>query len=260
MNIDYKNFAIELAYKAGVIMRENFTLSMKKEWKHDHTPVTATDLEINELVLNKIKESFPEHDILSEEGNEIHSGSEYVWICDPVDGTHNFSHGIPTSTFVLALTYKGMPIVAVIYDPFLDRMFSAEKGNGAMVNGKPIFVCESKSIHKTVVGLGKWNDYINLFPVGHEINKRSARLVTGLSVNYMGALVAVGEMSAVLFGGTSAYDNVAVKLIVEEAGGKVTNLFGDVENYSKEVKGQLASNGLVHDEILEIIKKHTSII
>lgn len=257
MNNEYKNFAIKLAHEAGVIMRHNFTLSMKKEWKHDHTPVTATDIEINALVIKKIKESFPEHDVLSEEGDSDYSGSEYVWVCDPVDGTHNFAHGIPTSTFVLALMHKGLPIVCVIYDPFLDRMFSALKGDGAMVNGKPIFVSESTEIKKTVIGLGKWNDYINLFPVGQEINRRSVRLVTGLSVNYMGALVAVGEMSAVLFGGTSAYDNVAVKLLVEEAGGKVTNLFGDEENYSKEVKGQLASNGLVHDEILNIIQNHT---
>lgn len=258
MNNEYKDFAIKIAYEAGVIMRNNFTLSMKKEWKHDHTPVTATDIEINALVLQKIKETYPEHDVLSEEGDSDYSGSKYVWICDPVDGTHNFSHGIPTSTFVLALTFKGMPLVCAIYDPFLDRMFSAVKGDGAMENGKPIFVSDSTEVKKTVVGLGKWNDYINLFPVGHEINKRNARLVSGLSVNYMGALVAIGEMSAVIFGGTSAYDNVAVKLLVEEAGGRVTNLFGDEENYSKEVKGQLASNGLVHDEILNIIENHTT--
>jgi myo-inositol-1(or 4)-monophosphatase len=109
MNNEYKDFAIKIAYEAGVIMRNNFTLSMKKEWKHDHTPVTATDIEINALVLQKIKETYPEHDVLSEEGDSDYSGSEYVWICDPVDGTHNFSHGIPTSTFVLALTFKGMP-------------------------------------------------------------------------------------------------------------------------------------------------------
>ncbi|MBS3166375.1 inositol monophosphatase [Candidatus Woesearchaeota archaeon] len=255
-DIDYKAFAIELAYQAGEIMRKNFTLNMKKEWKWDHSPVTETDLAINELVLKKIKEKFPDHDILSEEGNEVHSGSEYIWICDPVDGTHNFSHGIPTSTFVLALTHKGLPIIGVIYDPFLDRMFSAEKGKGAMVNGQPIHVSKSKVIQKTVIGLGKWNDVCNLFSTGKEINAKGVRLVTGLSINYMGALVAVGEMSAVLFGGKSAYDNVAVKILVEEAGGKVTNLFGDVEDYSKEVKGQLSSNGYVHEEILEIIKKN----
>lgn len=254
---DYKKFAIDLAHQAGEIMRKNFSLSMKKEWKHDHTPVTATDLEINKLVLNKIKEQFPEHDVLSEEGDSDFSGSEYLWICDPVDGTHNFAHGIPTSTFVLALTFKDDPVLCVIYDPFLDRMFEAVKGEGAMVNGKPIFVSESNVVAKTVIGLGKWNDYTNLFPVGHDLNKKGVRLVTGLSINYMGALVAVGEMSAVLFGGRSTYDNIAVRLLVEEAGGRVTNLFGEVEDSTKEVKGQLSSNGLVHDEILEIIKKHT---
>lgn len=252
------DFAISLAREAGHIMKQNFSLAMKKEWKHDHTPVTATDLEINALVLKKIKDKFPEHDLLSEEGSSDYAGSKYLWICDPVDGTHLFSHGIPACTFVLALLEDHNPIISVIYDPFLDRMFVAERGSGAELNGKPIFVSESKTVFKTVIGLGKWNDVVNLFDTGKELNKRNVRLVTGLSVNYMGALVAVGELSAVIFGGRSQYDNVAVKLLVEEAGGKVTNLAGAVEDPGSEVQGQVSSNGLVHDEILDIIKNNTS--
>ncbi len=251
---EYKTVAIALAYEAGGIMRKNFGLAMKKEWKHDHSPVTATDLEINELVLKKLKEHFPDHDILSEEGSDMSFGSEYVWVCDPVDGTHNFSHGIPTSTFVLALVHNGVPIIAVIYDPFMDRMFFAEKGKGATLNNDPIHVSESKSVQKTVIGLGKWKGICNLFPVGEELRERNVRLVTGLSINYMGALVAVGEMSATLFGDGSPYDTVAIQLLVEESGGKATDLFGNNDRYDGIVQGQLASNGFVHNEILEIIK------
>ena len=257
MEKQFLDFAISLAREAGEIMKQNFSLAMKKEWKHDHTPVTATDLEINKLVLERIKAKFPDHDVIGEEGSSQSSGSEYVWVCDPVDGTHNFAHGIPTATFLLALVYKDAGLVSVIYDPFMDRMFYAQKGEGAFLNGNPISVSDSRSITKTLVGLGKWNSACNLFPVSQEMHKRNTRMITGLSIGYMGALVAVGEFSATLFGGGSIYDNLSVRILVEEAGGKVTNLFGEVEGFLDEVKGQLVSNGLVHDEILEIIKNHS---
>src|ERR1043166_9366307 len=91
--------ALALAEKAGRIMRKNFGLAMQKEWKDHRSPVTETDLKINALVLKAIKSQFPDHSILSEEGDDFSEAHDYVWICDPVDGTHNFSHGVPTATF-----------------------------------------------------------------------------------------------------------------------------------------------------------------
>src|SRR4051812_43111403 len=85
----------------------------------------------NALVLKTIKTRFPDHSILSEEGDDFSEEHDYVWICDPVDGTHNFSHGVPTATFALALVHKGEPMLCVILDPFLKRLFYAEKGKGA---------------------------------------------------------------------------------------------------------------------------------
>ena len=254
MENNFKNFAENLAHQAGEIMRKNFKLGMDKEWKGDHTPVTETDKIINALVLEEVKKNFPTHSVLSEEGNSILENSEYVWVCDPVDGTHNFSHGIPTSTFLLTLTKNGMPILSIVYDPFMDRLFFAEKGKGAFMNGDPIKVSKSENVKATVIGVGKWNKTINLFPVGQELNKRGVRLISGLSVGYMGALVAIGEMSALVFGGNDPHDTSAIQLLVEEAGGKATDLFGKNTRYDQDVEGQLATNGLVHDEILDIIK------
>jgi myo-inositol-1(or 4)-monophosphatase len=248
--------ALDLAKKAGAIMRTNFDIGMKKEWKGDHTPITQTDLDINDLVLKEIKHAYPDHSILAEEGDDFSESHEYVWICDPVDGTHNFSHGIPTATFALALTHKGQPLLSVIYDPFLDRMFSAEKGKGAQLNGKPIHVSESATIKRSLIGMGKMKGVRNLFPAMATLYEYGPRLMTGLSIHYMCALVACGEFSASFFGGTSAHDMTAGKLLVEEAGGRATDLFGAIpERFDRDMEGQLCSNGILHQELLDILDR-----
>lgn len=248
--------AIALAKSAGEIMRANFGLNMKKEWKADHSPVTQTDLDINEMVLREIKGQYPDHSILAEEGDDFSADHEYVWICDPVDGTHNFAHGIPTATFALALTHKGAAVLSVVYDPFLDRLFSAEKGQGAYLNGEPIRVTESPTLQHTVVCMGKMNGVRNFFPVMQELRKHGPRMITGLSIHYMCALVAAGEVSATYFGGTSPHDITASALLVSEAGGKATDLFGRApERYDREIEGLLVSNGAVHDDLIAMMDK-----
>lgn len=255
---NYLTFALDLARDSGAIMRQNFIMGMKKEWKSDATPLTETDTKIHELVEGAITRAYPDHVLMSEEGEDANvQGAEYVWICDPVDGTHNFSHGIPTATFMLSLSKNGEAILAIIYDPFMDRMYYAEKGKGAFLNGKEIHVADNDTVKKSVIGLGKWNDgVVNLFPVAEELRTRGVRLVTGLSIGYMGALVAAGEFTATLFGGKDPHDMVAIDLLVREAGGVSTDLFGEVKPSHEKVMGQLASNGRVHEEILSIITAH----
>lgn len=254
----YTEVALDLARDAGIIMRKNFALAMKKEWK-DHgarptTPVTETDLAINELVLKRIKHLFPDHSILSEEGDDFSKDSEYVWICDPVDGTHNFSHGIPTATFALALTHLGTPVISVVLDPFMERTFLAEKGNGAYLNGHRIEVNKNATMKKSVVGCGKAKVMRNLFPFMDVAYARGVSFITGLSIHYMCSLVAAGEFSAAIFGGTSAHDITAGKLLVEESGGRATDIFGNTPaRFDRDMEGQIVSNGLLHDEILAIL-------
>lgn len=246
--------AIALAKSAGEVMRTNFALNMKKEWKADHSPVTQTDLDINAMVLREIKAQYPDHSILAEEGDDFSSESEYVWICDPVDGTHNFAHGIPTATFALALTYLGDPILSVVYDPFLDRMYSAEKGKGAFLNGKPIHVSENPTLKHTVVFLGKLTGVRTFMPLMDALRPHGPRMITGLSIHYMCALVAAGEVAASFFGGTSPHDITASALLVSEAGGKATDLFGKLpERYDREIQGLLVSNGTVHDDLITMM-------
>lgn len=235
-------------------MRKNFGLAMKKEWKDHRSPVTETDLAINALVLKTIKTRYPDHSILSEEGDDFSEAHDYVWICDPVDGTHNFSHGVPTATFALALVYKGEPILSVVLDPFLKRLFYAEKGKGAYMNGHHIHVNKNTGLKSTVIGAGKTKAVRNLFPFIEATRDHGVSFITGLSIHYMCALVAVGEFSAAFFGGPSPHDITPSKLLVEEAGGKATDLFGNIPaRFDREMKGQLVSNGLLHKELLGLL-------
>ena len=218
------------------------------------TPVTEADLEINDLVLKRIKKEFPDHSILSEEGDDFSEESEYVWICDPIDGTHNFSHGMPTATFALALVQNGEPLLSVILDPFLERTFSAEKDKGAYLNGHPIHVNKNTGLKKSLIGCGKTKAIRNLYPFMDAAYSRGVSFIAGLSIHYMCALVAAGEFSAALFGGNSAHDMVAAKLLVEEAGGRATDIFGSIPpRFDRDMDGQIVSNGLLHDEILQIL-------
>ncbi len=243
--------ALELAKQSGAIMRTNFQRNMKKEWKEDGTPVTVTDIAINELVVSAVKRSYPDHSILSEEGDDHDDAHEYVWMCDPVDGTHNFSHGLPTATFALALMHMNVPVLGVILDPFEDRLYSAEKGSGAFLNGEPIRVSSDVSIKKTMIGLGKTRSVKNLFPTMDHMYQAGAHMITGLSIHYLSSLVASGEFSASIFGGTSPHDMTPAKVIIEEAGGRVTDLYGNTPvRFDQEMLGQVCSNGFVHDEIL----------
>ncbi len=246
--------ALDLAQRSGEVMRKNFKLGMKKEWKDDRSPVTETDTAINEMILKEIKARYPDHSILSEEGSDHDEAHEYVWICDPVDGTHNFSHGIPTATFALALLYKRQAVLGVILDPFEYRLYSAEKGKGAFLNGKPMRVSASTSLKKTLIGMGKTRSIKNMFPVMDELYQRGVSMITGLSIHYLSALVASGEFSASIFGGSSAHDMTPAKIIVEEAGGRVSDLYGNTPSrFDQDMPGQLCSNSGVHDELLSIL-------
>ena len=253
-DLSYLDVGLDLAKKAGVVMRKNFTAGMLKEWKDDGSPVTATDLAINDMILKEVKENFPDHSILAEEGDDHDESHEYVWICDPVDGTHNFSHGLPTATFALALLRGGQPILGLILDPFEDRTYWAEKGKGAFLNGKSIHVSNSATVKKTLIGMGKTRSIKNLFPVMDALYQRGVSMISGLSIHYMTALVASGEFSASIFGGPSCHDITPGKIIIEEAGGRASDLYGNTPaSFAGEMPGQICSNGLVHDDILSTL-------
>lgn len=253
---EYRDFAIGIAKEAGATMLRDFSIGMKKEWKDDNTPVTTTDLEINALVLQRIKARYPEHSTIAEEGSDFSEASEYVWVCDPVDGTIPFSHGVPTSVFSLALVRNGESVLGVVYDPFMDRMYVAEKGGGAYLNDKKISVSPLAVFENAITGID-WSERspVDLLALVGALKKEKARVMNLGSIINMGALVAAGEFCAIVYPNNKVHDAATIKIIVEEAGGTVTDLWGADQRYDRPTNGIVASNGVLHDKILALIRE-----
>ncbi|OGK18611.1 hypothetical protein A3G67_02070 [Candidatus Roizmanbacteria bacterium RIFCSPLOWO2_12_FULL_40_12] len=257
MKNNYKSFAIDLAYKAGALIKTNFYLGSKRTWKKDNTPVTETDFAVNKLVLDAVRKTYPDFGVLAEEESAMKDNAEYVWVCDPIDGTVPFSHGIPTFVFQLALVKDGKPILGVVYDPILDRLFTAEKGKGSFLNDNRIRVSQAKTFDKTLFFgiMGKHSKYY-MRDVLHVITEKGANPINFRSIGYGGMLVAAGEIAGAAYSLKSAHDVAPLKILIEEAGGKVTDMFGNEQRYDREIKGALLTNGILHDELLQIIKEN----
>ena len=255
----YKDVAIQLAREAGDIMLANFKLGMHKDWKDDGTPLTVSDTAINDLVIETITQHFPDHGVLGEERSRPVEGAAYVWVVDPIDGTVPFSHGVPIFAFSLALTHKGESILGVVYDPVLDRLIFAEKGKGAELNGKPTHVSSQAEVAHTLIEVQSWKGYEhNLNPLKDQLIQLGAQATTIGSVVYAGLLVASGEYGGVLFAGPKPWDAAAVKIVVEEAGGRVTDVRGQDQRYDQTTNGIIVSNGKLHDELVALVKPHLS--
>jgi fructose-1,6-bisphosphatase/inositol monophosphatase family enzyme len=245
-------FAASVAREAGKIIKQNFTLGMKRELKTDLTPITDSDLAVNQLVIDRVKKTFPGHGVLGEESS-FHSNREYVWVCDPIDGTLPFSHGIPICVFSLALTKNGKPILGTVFDPFLFRLFTAELGKGAFLNNHKVQVSKTK-LSESVINLNGAKE-LGLGKLWDILNQNNAKVISLWSVIYAGVLVAAGEFSGTIFGHSAPWDGAALKVIVEEAGGKVTDLAGNEQLYNQPTKGFIASNGIIHQELVNQVAK-----
>ncbi len=259
----FREFAVAFARKAGQVMNKYFTIGLKKVYKEDlnQSPVTAADLEINAALIDAVRETFPTHSILAEEESYFtEPRGEYLWISDPLDGTRPFAMGIPVSAFSLALTKNAVPILGVIFDPFTDRMFVAEKGKGAFLNGAPVRVSDRETLKGSQGDVeftkkGKY-DILDLPKV--LLKEAGVSSIAKIpSIVYTSAMVAAGQFDFVVFPMTTAHDIAAVKVIVEEAGGTVTSLMGDEQPYTYDntIDGALVTNGKIHEELLNVVKR-----
>jgi len=254
---EYLEFAKQIAYEAKRIMLKYFESDNESKYKGDRTIVTKADTEINSYLIKRVKEVYPTHMVDGEE--EKFGKSDYVWVCDPVDGTAMYARHIPVAVFSLALVIDGEPKIGVIYDPFTDNLYSAIKGSGAYQNDKKIGVNDYElSDERSVANFDMWNaaEY-NIFRAVEEISKMSYIVEIG-SVIRAAICVATGEFSALVFPGTKHKncDIAAAKVIVEEAGGIVTDLFGNDQRYDKDIKGAIIANKKVHSQIVEIVRKY----
>ena len=217
--------------------------------------VTEADHAAEKAILGVIKDHFPSHYILSEEAGEIVQDSEYKWIVDPIDGTVNFAHGIPLNCVSIAVEKNGEVILASIFNPHINELFLAEKDNGASLNDKTISVSVEQQVIKSCLVTGFPYTYPDTVNGPLEV---FARLVLkGVPVRRLGSAaidlcwVACGRFDGFYEHKLEPWDSAAGYLIVEEAGGTVTDFRGN--KFSPYQPQVLATNGKIHAEMLAVI-------
>jgi myo-inositol-1(or 4)-monophosphatase len=242
----------------GKILTENFGKIMvhEIETKSINNFVTFVDRLSEEKIIEKIRESCPDHQIYAEESGRHDRNSEYKWIIDPLDGTANYVHGIPVFSISIALEKHGEIILGVVYDPVLDEMFYAEKGKGAYLNNQKLICAQKSSLGDSIISTGfpyknyhDFDDYIKLFS---QFIRNTAGLRRMGSAALDLAYTAAGRFDGFWELDLSPWDIAAGILIIEEAGGVVTDIHGN-HGYM-ETGNVIASNKTVHEQMLKLLK------
>lgn len=249
------DFAIRMAQDAGRLLRARVGTTINIDHKGAINIVTDVDLASEQLIRDRISTYYPRHEILAEEGGLTESNSDYRWIVDPLDGTTNFAHGYPAFCVSIALESKGETILGVVYDPMRDELFTAERGGGAALNHRPIRVSKTGDLLQSLLSTGfpydiKTSRWTNLdhwanFAMHAQALRRDGSAALDLCYVACGRFDGFWELTL------SAWDTAAGALIVEEAGGRVTDFKGEpFSNYKPQI---LASNGLIHDRMIEVL-------
>lgn len=260
MNEDkFLKVAKEAALEAGKIISKYAGKSLQKNIKggDESDFATKADLEAEKIIINILSKQFPDHNIIAEEETNINKNSDYTWAIDPLDGTISYVAGVPSFTVSIGLLKNDKPILGVIYHVAGQNLYWAQLGKGAFLNGERIRVNRKNKLESSMVSL----DF------GHK-NKRQEKFKTYISplMNKVGyiynlgsgvlsmAYTATGVLEAhIQIGGV--WDSLAGTIIIREAGGKVTNFKGQEPEWNKGQVDVVASNGLIHDQILEALKR-----
>ena len=249
--------AIEpIAREAGELLMGYFARRVPIEYKGDADLVTAADRASEALIIDRLQARFPRHDLMGEEGARRETGSEYKWYIDPLDGTTNFAHGFPVFCISMGLEHKGQLIAGVVYDPTRGEMFAAEKGSGAYLNQRRIYVSKTARLSESLLATGfpshkrHKNPNIHFY---HQITLRTHGVRRAGSAALDLASVASGRYDGFWEFNLNPWDLSAGVLLVEEAGGHVTGFFG--QPFRLEDRDVVASNGLIHADLLREFKE-----
>lgn len=241
-----------IAREAGALLMDFFHQHVQIEYKGEADLVTIADRQSEALIRERIKSQFPTHDVYGEEQGFADTGSEYRWYVDPLDGTTNFAHGFPVFCVSLALDRKGTRIAGVIYDPTRNELFAAEQGNGACLNGQRIQVSRVQKLAESLVATGfpshKRHKNPNIF-FYHQITLRTHGVRRAGSAALDLCCVACGRFDGFWEFNLNPWDTAAGVLMIEEAGGRVTDFSGGP--FQLNSRETLASNGLIHDAMVQ---------
>jgi myo-inositol-1(or 4)-monophosphatase len=253
------NDLILIAKEAGSIVREGFNNNLSINFKTNESDlVTNIDTASEKLITDFIRKKYPTHGILAEEGGETKQSSEYVWVVDPLDGTVNFAHGLPIFSVAIGLQKEGETIAGVVYDVPQDVIYSAEAGGGAYADSTKINVTGNDNLKHSILVTGfpyniRENPYNALEKfVALTKSSRGMRRLGSASIDF--CYVAKGVFDGFWEVYLHPWDICPGKLIVEEAGGIVTDFSGNPTTiHSKQI---LASNGKIHSDMVEILRKN----
>lgn len=255
--MDDLDVALAAARAGGDVIRQHFGSNVETEWKGEVDPVTAVDRAAEAAILAIIRAHRPDDRILAEESGGDDWNKGRVWIVDPVDGTVNFVHAFPQVATSVGLRHDGHGVVGVVESAINHEVFSAAAGAGASLNGRPIEVSRIDEPARALVGTGFAYDR-------QQRAKEMTDTLAGVLTRFQGirrvgsaaldlCWVAAGRMDAYWEYGVRPWDTAAGALIVEEAGGRTSNFTGT--GYPLDDPGIVASNGLVHDALLETISQ-----
>ncbi len=257
----FKEFAIGLSMRAGTILLRNFNDRLKyhARKKSSREIITTSDVEVHKFIAFKIRQQFPDHNFISEEGDGVQHGSKYTWVVDPLDGTLNYSIANPFFATSLTLMEDNAPIISVTYAPFTREMFVAERGRASRLNERNIHVSDVNRLSESVISYA-------YFDRDKQSRRKSTQLLASFEdrsrgMRHLGctalelAYVACGRLEGVIISPPlRLWDITAGILTVEQAGGRVTNLRG--KPWKGLHEGIIVSNGHVHNKILSIVRQH----
>ncbi len=252
-----KDIALKAALRGGEVLMRKFGRDLSIEYKGAVDLVTEADRSSEEAIVEVIRAVFPRHDILAEEKDYGRSSSAYRWIIDPLDGTTNYAHGYPWFSVSIALEARGEIVLGVIYNPFHRELFVAEKGKGAFLNDVQLRVSRAGHLEESLLATGfpydrkespinNYDHFIHFHQASRGC-RRCGAATLDLAFTAAGALDGYWEMKL------KPWDVAAGMLLVEEAGGRVSDFDGrPLDIYGQEC---LASNGRVHEEMIRILQR-----
>jgi len=246
--------AIEIAKNAGAILKGH-NGDRQISFKSEIDLVTDYDKRSEAYIVSALRQAFPDHALHGEEGTRINKGADYEWLIDPLDGTTNFAHSLPIFSVSLGLAHHGQPVLGVVYDPSREEIFTAVKGGGAHLNGKPIRVSKTSTLNHSLLVTGfpydaRTNPDNNIkefaqFTLRSQAVRRLGSAALDLSY------VASGRFDGFWEKRINLWDVAAGTLIVREAGGGVTEANGESPIPHHCI---VASNGLIHTEMIAVLR------
>ncbi len=253
------DIAIQAAREAGKILLQHMGNIQHIEIKdgQELNLVTEADKESERRIIEIISAKYPDHSFLAEEGGSVRTASDYRWIIDPLDGTTNYAHGLPLFSVSIGLECRGDLVAGVVYNPVLNEMFTAEAGGGAYLNGNRITVSATSELSRSLLVTGfPYNVKSN---PDHMVERFQAFLMSARGIRRLGsaaldcAFVACGRFDGFWEVWLNPWDLAAGAVLVREAGGRTSDFEGNPHRL--DVPQWVASNGLIHDQMLEVLRR-----